>query len=490
MMPKSSQAKRIGQLVAAIAAWLLPIAVFAGEGPRAASKPNIIFVLIDDMGYGDLSCHGNPVLKTPNLDRLHREGARFTDFHVSPTCSATRAALMTGRHEFKSGVTHTEFERERLSLGAVTLAQVLKSAGYATGIFGKWHLGDEDAYQPGARGFDEVFIHGSGLIGGFHAGSGGDVAGNRYFDPIIRHNGRFVSTKGYCTDVFFREATKWMAGVKNARPFFAYVATNAPHSPLDCPPEYEKRYAGKVRPNEAKFFGMIANIDDNVGRLLAQLAEWGIERNTLVVFMNDNGGTEGVKVFNAKMRGQKATPWLGGTRAASFWRWPGTVTPGERVQLAAHVDLFPTLAALAGATLPREVATRLDGRSLVPALRDAAAPWQDRFLFTHLGRWERGKAAESKYRMCAVRWRQYHAVQEDKGPRFTWELFDVEGDPGETTDISAAHPDIVRRIDVAYDQWWSDILPCLENEDVPLAPVNAFNAAYRRQMGDLSERHH
>jgi len=464
----------------------------AAQTGVSAPRPNIVLILADDVGYGDLSCHGNPILKTPNLDRLHREGARFTDFHVSPTCSPTRAALMTGRHEFKSGVTHTVFERERLSLKAATLAQELKSASYVSGVFGKWHLGDEEAYQPGRRGFEETFIFGGGAIGAFHPGSGGDVAGNSYFDPIVRHNSAFRRTSGYCTDVFFGQALKWMEAVKGRRPFFAYIPCNAAHAPLDCPPEYESRYAGKVPPEAAKFFGMIANIDDNVGRLLAKLAAWGIERDTLVIYMNDNGGTAGVKVFNAGMRGSKGTPWLGGTRSASFWRWPGTFAPGDRPQLAAHVDVFPTLAELAGAELPGRVTAKLDGRSLVPALRDAAAPWSDRFLFTHVGRWDRGGVAEAKYQGCSVRWRNFHAVMDGKGPgkapRYTWELFDVEADPGEKTDLVLAHPDVVRRLDAAYDAWWQSVQPHLENENAPLPPASAFNAAYRKQRSDAARK--
>ena len=177
---------------------------------RGAEKPNIIFILTDDQGYGDISAHGNPILKTPNLDRLHREGVRFTDFHVSPTCAPTRAALLTGRHEFRNGVTHTIAERERLAPDAITLPQVLRRAGYATGIFGKWHLGDEPAYQPRKRGFDEVFIHGAGGIGQSYPGSCGDAPGNRYFNPLILHNDKFEKTSGYCTDVFFKQALAWI----------------------------------------------------------------------------------------------------------------------------------------------------------------------------------------------------------------------------------------------------------------------------------------
>src|SRR5215211_6338467 len=233
---------------------LIVVATFSSraraEPPKsAAHQPNIIFILTDDQSYGDLSCHGNPILKTPNIDRLHDEGVRFTDFHVSPTCAPTRSALMTGRHELRSGVTHTINERERMSLAATTLAQILKSAGYATGIFGKWHLGDEAPYQPDRRGFDEVFIHGAGGIGQSYPGSCGDAPGNTYFDPAILHNGKFEKTKGYCTDVFFNQALTWIEKQKDRGPFYCHISTNTPHAPLDCPPEYEKRYADQVKPD-------------------------------------------------------------------------------------------------------------------------------------------------------------------------------------------------------------------------------------------------
>ena len=212
-----------------------------------------------------------------------------------------------------------------------------------------------------------------GGIGQRYPGSCGDAPGNTYFSPTILHNGRFEKTDGYCTDVFFRQATRWIEQVKGRQPFFCYLATNAPHMPLQVRQEDEQRYAGRVRPNVAKFFGMIANIDDNVGRLLAKLKAWDIERNTLVIFMNDNGGTVGVQLFNAGMRGEKCTPWEGGTRAASFWRWPGTLKPADVDRLAAHIDVFPTLAELAGAKVPGDVARKLDGHSLVPLLRNPKA---------------------------------------------------------------------------------------------------------------------
>jgi len=465
-------------------AWAEPGPVVAGR------RPNIIFLLTDDQGYGDLSCHGNPLLKTPNLDRLHAASVRFTDFHVSPTCSPTRSALMTGRHEFKNGVTHTIFERERLTLQATTVAQVLKSAGYTTGIFGKWHLGDESDHRPDKRGFDEMFIHGGGGIGQSYPGSCGDAPGNTYFDPAILHNGKFEKTSGYCTDVFFSQALGWIESIKGRQPFFCYLPTNAPHGPLQVRPEDEKRYAHKVNnPNTAKFYGMIANIDDNVGRLLDKLREWDLERDTLVVFMSDNGGTDGVKVFNAGMRGAKVTPWLGGTRASSFWCWPGTLQPGDVNPLTAHIDFFPTLAEIAGATLTDEVRAQVEGRSLVPLLRDPAAPWPDRILFTHVGRWPKGaNPTEHKYAHCSVRSSRWHLVCDTPKGAKQWQLFDVQADPGEQTDVADTHPEVLRELDPAYDAWWMSVLPGMVNEKAVGPKVNPFKELFEQQFGGQTKQ--
>ncbi|MBM3861723.1 MAG: arylsulfatase [Verrucomicrobia bacterium] len=456
--------------------------LFAGcinADPLAGKRPNIIVILTDDQGYGDLGRHGNPVIKTPHLDKMYDEAVHFEDFHVSPTCSPTRAALLSGKHEFKNGVTHTIHERERMSLKTTTIAQVLKSAGYTTGIFGKWHLGDEDAYQPDKRGFDEAFVHGAGGIGQHYVGTCADAPGNSYFDPVIKHNGKFVKTSGYCTDVFFGQAMKWIESAKRAKPFFACITPNAPHGPLICPPEYEKMYSGKVKENEAKFLGMVTNIDDNVGKLLARLNALGIEKDTLVIYMNDNGGTAGCQIFNAGMRGRKGTAFNGGTRAMSLWHWPGTLKPGPCEKLTAHMDIFPTLAELAGAKAPG----KLDGFSLVPLLKNPQAAWhEDRMLFTHLGRWPLG-AEPVQHGVCSVRWRNYLLVREKKGD---WGLYDLKADPGETTEITTQHADVAAKLDKAYDKWWAEILPCLENEQAyKTAPQTApFFEQYYKQFAD------
>ncbi len=449
-----------------------------------AKRPNIVLVMTDDQGYGDLACHGNPIIKTPHLDRFHSEAVRFTDFHVSPTCSPTRSALMTGRHEFRNGITHTILERERMTLKATTIAQVLKSAGYATGIFGKWHLGDEAPYQPDQRGFEEVFIHGAGGIGQSYPGSCGDAPGNRYFDPAILHNRVFEKTKGYCTDVFFGQATKWITEKRQAgTPFFAYITPNAPHGPLDCPPDYEKMYTGKVPPNVAKFYGMISNIDDNFGRLLARLKELDLERDTLVIFMTDNGTATGAATFNAGMRGQKGTPYNGGTRVPALWRWPAAFKGGVDIDaLTAHIDIFPTFTELSGATLTDAARQQFSGRSLVPLLRDPRATWADRMLFTHVGRWERGQAAAAKYASCSIRNTRYNLVNTSRQGE-KWELHDLKADPGERNNLATERPEVVRELKAAYDRWWEETQPYLVNEDAVGPKVNPFKELYWKQFG-------
>ena len=480
----------------------------------AADRPNVIFILTDDQGYGDLSAHGNPVLKTPHIDKLRSESVRFTDFQVSPTCSPTRSALLTGRHEFKNGITHTILERERMALGAVTLTQQLQKAGYRTGIFGKWHLGDEAEYQPGKRGFDEVYIHGAGGIGQSYTGSCGDVPKNSYYGPTLLHNGKFVKTEGYCTDEFFKEATKWIEVESAAkRPFYAYIATNAPHAPYNARPEDAALYEGKgLGKDTENFFGMLHNIDQNVGQLMARIEALGIAKDTLVVFMNDNGGTAGVKVFNAGMRGPKGTPFMGGIRAMSFWRWPEHFQPADVKALAAHIDFSPTILELTRTPASDQMKAQIEGRSLVPLLTAKAGQdiaWPDRTLFTHVGRWGnmvKGVDPETgKFSGTSVRTTRWHLVSagaaggakgkanakakksaaategNSSGPK--WELFDLSSDYGETTDVAAQHPEVVADLIAKHDAWWKECRPLMVNENVAGPAENPFKVMYREQMG-------
>jgi len=455
----------------------------APVGHASGSKPNIILVMPDDLGYGDYACLGNPLAHTPTIDSFRKQSLLLTQFHVSPTCSPTRSALMSGRHEFKNGVTHTILERERMSLKTFTLPQMLKTVGYTTGIFGKWHLGDEEAYRPENRGFDEVYIHGGGGIGQTYPGSCGDAPGNSNIDPTLWHNGKFEKTTGYCTDLFFTQAIKWMDARRAAKqPFFAYIPLNSSHHPLVVPEKYYQQYLGKPGISEqvAKFFGMNENVDTNFGALLKQLKVWGIENNTLVIYIGtDNGGTEGVKIFNAGMKGGKGSPNQGGTRAPAFFRWPdGGIQGGQEcAALSAHLDIFPTLAEITGATLSDEVKRQVEGRSLLPLLKNSQAEWPERLLVHHAGRWAKGNSERAKYRACAIQNSRFTLVNNK-------ELYDLKADPGEQTNIIAEQPEVVASLRAAYDRWWADVQPFLVNENVTDAPkINPMKELYWKQFG-------
>lgn len=448
----------------------------------AAEKPNVILVMPDDLGYGDYASLGNPIMHTPAVDAFKKQSLLFTQFHVSPTCSPTRASLMSGRHEFKNGVTHTILERERLSQDTYTLAQLMKSAGYTTGIFGKWHLGDEAEYRPESRGFDEVYIHGGGGIGQTFPGSCGDAPGNSNINPALWHNGKWEKNEGYCTDLFFDQAIRWMdAERKTDRPFFAYIPLNAAHGPHVVPKEYYQQYLGKMGVSEdtAKFFGMIENVDTNFGKLLKKVDDWGIADNTLVIYLaTDNGGTAGVKIFNAGMRGSKGSVYQGGTRAPAFFRWPaGGIPEGvECDKLTAHIDIFPTLAEITGAKVPAAAADQVDGISMLPLLKNPEANWPDRLLVHHVGRWPAGKVEDAKYSKCAIQDARYTLVNNK-------ELYDLASDPGETTNVIEKHPKEVAKLRAAYDQWWEDIQPHLVNEDAKGPKINPLKEVYWKQFG-------
>ena len=456
----------------------------------AAKKPNIILVITDDQGYGPVGKHGHPWIKTPNLDKHYEKSTHFTRFLVSPTCSPTRAAIMTGRHPMKNGITHTILERERMTLNATILPQVLKSAGYTSGIFGKWHLGDEKEYQPDQRGFDEVFIHGAGGIGQAYNCSCADAPKNKYFNPVIRHNGSFVKTKGYCTDLFFTAAMGWIKEAKDKdAPFFAYITTNAPHGPFIAPPSNTKRFTDLgFQAKTAGFYGMIENIDENMGRLQAKLDEWKIMDNTILIFMSDNGMTGGgsgkgvvgkasdgtpMKMFNADQKGLKGSADEGGVRVPFFIRWDGNFRAGHDIKnVSAHIDLLPTFAQIAGAKLPEK---QVEGRSLLPLLKGQKILQQARYLFTNKARWKTG--AEPN----AHQWKNF-AV---RGPRFRLvdnALYDMIADPGQKTDVAAKHPEKVKEMRAAYDAFWKSARPLMVNEDAPMSPTRPYHVWYDEQM--------
>jgi arylsulfatase len=474
---------------------MLAVAGFASAADKLeGSRPNIILVMTDDQGMGDLACMGNPILKTPNIDSFYAKATRFTDFQVSPSCAPTRAAIMSGRHEFASGVTHTIMKRERMSLDMFTLPQALQLAGYETGIFGKWHLGDDEEYLPHNRGFNESLIHGAGGIGQTKYGDFPVNEENLYFDNVLLHNNEIVKTKGFCTDLFFQASLSWIKKQHEAKqPYFAYLTPNAPHYPNAAPAKYSRRFeemgweGGDKGP--AGRFGMIENIDDNFGLMMQKLEEWDALENTLIIFMTDNGAShvEGNKngvmtpFYTAGMKGKKCTPNEGGTHVPAFWYWKGVLQEGADVNtLTAQVDLYQTFCELAGVQLPENIQP-LDGRSLLPLLENPSATWPDRDLFIHVGRWNFNEAEKAKYKDSAVRTQRWRLVDNT-------ELYDISADPGETTDVSASYPEVIGQLRKSYDSWWSDTVPLMVNEGLTKDRVEKNPALAIRYNEQLAEK--
>lgn len=465
---------------------------------KLAKKPNIIFVMTDDQGYPVVGAHGHPWIKTPHLDAMHAKSLRFDRFMMGSTCAPSRAGIMTGNHSIRNGVTHTIFERERLNLKATTIPEVLKPAGYTSGYFGKWHLGDEEAYQPENRGFDEVFIHGAGGIGQKFKGSCADVPGNKYFDPVFKHNGRFVKTSGYCTDILFQATLGWIKEVKDSeQPFFAFLSTNAPHSPFVAPPEYQERFQKLgFSKSAAGFYGMIEHIDLNMGLMFEKLDTWGLLENTIVIFTSDNGmttkgcglggkagrpqvklGTDGegnaMMTYNAGMKGLKGTVDEGGVRVPFFVRWDGMIKEGRTVDtVVSYLDILPTLADAAGTELPD--AQEFEGKSLKPFFADSAPEWEDRLHFQHVTRWNlNANPDDYKWKNYSVRNQRFRYVQ--------GVLYDMENDPNQLKDVTAEFPEVVESMTKAYEKFWDEVRPLMINETVPLAEEKPYHVDYNAQ---------
>ena len=430
------------QFLATAGAGALAAAGCATYGtPKPARRPNVLLIMSDDQGYGDLSAHGNPWLKTPNLDRLRGDGVRFERFYVCPVCAPTRACLMTGRYNYRTRAIDTYLGRAMMDPEEVTAAQLLGAAGYRTGIFGKWHLGDNYPMRACDKGFQESLVHrGGGLM------QPSDWPGNTYFDPMLSRNGADWKSDGYCTDVFTDAAIEFMSR-RSSDPFFCYLATNAPHTPLQIAPEWAEPYrAMGLDEKTANVYGMVANLDWNVGRALDKLDQLGIAHDTLVIFLTDNGpqmgGREPLR-YNANMRGAKATVYEGGIRVPSFWRWTGTLDAGRRVDtMAANIDVLPTLLDIAGVRNPGN----LDGISLAPLLTRNKTSWPDRYYFTQ---WHRGDVPE-RFRACAVVSQQYKLVDGK-------ELYDLVSDPFEKRDIAAEKPAVAAEMRAEYERWFDDV---------------------------------
>jgi arylsulfatase A-like enzyme len=463
---------------------LISAQVFNCYSQTEPKQPNVIILLVDDMGYGDIAAHGNPIIKTPNFDSMYDQCVRFTNFGVSPSCAPTRAAIMTGKHEFLSSVTHTIKPMRNMDLNSVTLANLFKKGGYKTGLFGKWHLGQTSKYGPWYRGFDETLT------------VPGDNQ-NSNFDPVLLKNRAEKKYKGYRTDILFSEAMNFISNNKE-NPFFCYLPTYSPHRPNKVPKKYSEPYE-KWR-NESKqgdlinpdFYGQIANVDENLGKLVAHLKSLKLDDNTLLILLNDNGGTLGVDIFNDGRRGTKGTIWSGGTRAYSFWKWGNHFDAGERNQMCGHIDVFPTLADICDLKIPSAVQEQLEGNSLRPLLENANANLDNnRMQVHHIGRWDIPENwADHKYSNSCVRWGNYTLVRiepcEDKkcitcsrvrirglqklNLGYTnnfynctltapgkWELYDLEVDPFQAKNIAAENSDIVKKMSDFYEQWWKKV---------------------------------
>jgi arylsulfatase A-like enzyme len=441
-MSRRSPRPIVPACLAAALSLLGAVASAAPAGSAPARRPNVIILLTDDQGYGDLSCHGNPVLKTPNLDRLHDQGIRLTDFHVAPMCTPTRGQLMTGRDALHTGASSVCAGRSFIRRGTPTMAEVFASSGYRTAHFGKWHLGDSYPNLPHQRGFQETVYHlGWGIT------SIADLWENDYFDGRFRHNGTLRQYKGYCTDVWFGLAMDWIRQQKGRdEPFFLYLPTNAPHGPLWCPDSYKEPYQGK---GPAAFFGMIANIDENLGKLDDLLSEAGLRDDTILIFFNDNGGTAGVNVYNAGMRGRKTQYYEGGHRAACFIRWPngGLRAPRDLDALTEVQDLLPTLIDLCGLRAPE--GARFEGTSLAGLLRGTTDTLPDRTLVVQYGQ----RPVKWDSAVMRGKWRLVRGK----------ELYDLKADPGQANDVASRHPDVVVGLRAYYETWWDGVLPTLDD---------------------------
>jgi arylsulfatase A-like enzyme len=432
-----------------------------------ASRPNVIIVITDDQGYGDLGCHGNPVAQTPYLDTLYEQSIRLTDFHAAPMCTPTRGQLLTGLDAARNGAVNVSSGRTLLRANLQTMADLFRGSGYRTGMFGKWHLGDNYPYRPQDRGFDESLWFPSS-----HISSLPDYWENDYFDDVYKRNGAQVRYRGYCTEVFFREAMAWMQARAEANePFFAYLPTNAPHAPLYVPAEDREAIEAAFLESEGglpeltvsqrgriiRFLAMIRNLDTYVGQLRDFLRAQAIERDTLLIFMTDNGSTFGPLYFNAGMRGGKMSLWEGGHRVPCFIYWPdGDLGAPRDLDGLTHVqDILPTLIDLCGLDAPDAA---LDGMSLAPALREEASAPQDRMLCVNYSRMPRfdypSPDSESIMRRegTAVLWKRWRLIEATA-------LYDLDRDPAQERNVIDQYPNVARKMQEALDAWWQEVEP-------------------------------
>ncbi len=419
-------------------------------------KPNVILVVVDDQGYGDIAALGNKHIKTPNIDKLYTKSARFTQYHVSPTCSPTRAAIMTGHHSNRTGVWHTVNGRSLILERETTMAQIFKENGYSTGIFGKWHLGDNYPFRPQDKGFDEVFVHGGGGVEQTM-----DYWDNDLFDDVYLHNGKHEKVEGYCTDVWFNNAKKYIETNKD-KPFFCYLSTNAAHSPYFVADKYSDPYKNNEDIPNASFYGMIANVDENLGKLVTYLESIHLMDNTILIFTTDNGTAKGAKIekggdrldgfiakgYNAGMRGVKASMYEGGHRVPLFIHWKdGGINIGKDInELTAHYDILPTLVDLCKLDIKPDL--KFDGKTLTPLINGNTNGFKDRVIITNSQRVE-----------VPEPWRRTAFMQGDWRLINGTELYNLKNDPEQRSNIAEQHPEKVKTFKEIYAKWWDEITP-------------------------------
>ena len=435
-----------------------------------ADSPNIIVIITDDQGYGDLGFTGNPNVKTPVLDKFARESVRFNNFYVSPVCAPTRSSLMTGRYSLRTGIRDTYNGGAIMAGSEITIAELLKKANYKTGIFGKWHLGDNYPSRPIDQGFDESLIHlsgGMGQVGDFTTWFKKDKS---YFDPVLWHNGEKASYTGYCSDIFTANSIKFIEENKD-RPFFCYLSFNAPHTPLQVPDKYYQKYKDidptsgfkqgdamlpemdeKDREDARKVYAMVSNIDDNIGKLFKKLEQLNLKQNTLVIFMTDNGPQQ--PRYIAGMRGRKGSVYRGGVRVPFYINYPeGFAGNRDVMSSAAHIDVLPTLAEICGLQLPED--RKIDGRSLLPLLKEEPSGWEDRALFFYWTRKYPEKyngMAIQKGKDKLVAYTNYDAPLDD------FELYDILQDPFEKRNVIRENRDLGASLKQEMDKWHKELI--------------------------------
>jgi arylsulfatase A-like enzyme len=444
------------------------------QPPSPAARPNIVLIMTDDQGYGDFGLTGNPVIRTPHLDAMASRGAQMTTFYVSPVCAPTRASLLTGRYNYRTRVVDTYVSRAMMDPEEVTIAEVLQAAGYRTGIFGKWHLGDNYPMRPQEQGFDEVLVHRGGGIGQPSDPVGAE---GKYTDPILLHNGELIQAEGFCTDVYFDHALSWIEERHSlGEPFFTYIATNAPHDPYgDVPEDLLAEYQqmdlsddrfpqdrGHPLPSQdnldarARTYAMITNIDDNIGRLFERLEALSLTDNTIVIFLTDNGPSG--RRYVGGFKGGKTSVYEGGIRTPLLLHWPSHLTAGfTSDRVTAHIDIMPTLLDMLNIDPPEGL--HLDGRSFFPLVMGESTEWPERTLViqTHRG------DVPVRYHHFMIRddrWKLVHHsgfARENFAGDPDFELYDLLVDPYEELDIAAEFPDVVARLREEYDRWFDDV---------------------------------